>query len=1307
MPLKFFSSRKKKTTKDNDTVGELLPSIALAAVPHTPSPLKQSETTATVLSQAAQLALLTVNQEAAESTLPVTQHLQSGPPKITYGEDSRDTAAGSLDVPQGYSAIGAGRLSADSTNPIYTYTRSDGHGMVLEDDRLTVPGAVARRVPAVADVDAHGLRPRLASPQISSVSLVGSLEGRTDAEEPGYSRVSKTSTKQTSTSPASAAQYGQRETPPLIPARTLEDSELSFSSVTDFDDGDDDELDRGRSGSVEVSPLPASSDGHHHLQVWSDSKHPNRRRSRSLQHLAYVPMSAQPARLKSAVSEANLADMTPIHIGLGQSLTGVFSQNSRARRLQAKAKSPKPPLLGLSPPLPPTRVVYHELEDGAAGPYSRAAANSARRSRRISDTRVDGAAAAAQEPHRLSDANEYNTLIYRRDGSVDESGRKFGIQQTALYHPDAVPGKVATPAHSASLKKKTKKTAVSGQRTPVASSSPADKVQSSAERHATRVPLSDASHSGSKGHAPAGHGRSTHNGSDVSESSAANSTRDRNELVLLLAQQQKTAMDLAQQQQEQMQLQLQKIQEIQMEQLRQQQQQQQQAPAQDQLGTVIQSHLQDAGFPGTALPEQQLQQVHVPASVDEFVTALAQNMAERIQQQPPAAAPQAHAEASVNPESRAGEYESPLHQSASGAFMGTHSAVPAIESDESYGSLLKSTVHGLPSTILSESFLHEGSPENTINQQRSALHQANSLLKAFGKVNDRPATPDDVVLGQRLQALIMQMRDAEQEQIAHEKEHAKIVKALRKKNESLRENNQQLVTRLETHIQMAGTTSEKASNALRSKEKVHARELSAAKKAHREMQFENERLRRLLDSAQDLDSPSALAERQKAEHLRARIQDYELIMHHQNEQLAYLQAKCEDHRTHEEMSTSGMFTTGSRSRSAMNTEGLCPLLVAYDKRLEEKDKFIRRQEAELERVKRRVVKLIEENGKISLSMEHDRTYRGGLGQEERDALEQRCDTLEAQNRNLLERNQLLHKKSKVLSATAKEQVSSEHQDLVKLQKKYRKLQEAFTALGSTHSDMRTAHDTLLERQSQLTSKKEMSSAVDSWQERYRKLETKLEEIQQSNEAKIKALQDDKKDLISKVTDASLELQGLQKKAEDTAAENIELDGTVNHLRKQLDSSEDIASDLRKQLSSTTIEVERLIKRCDALKIKVKKERQVNHRIAEEAANNSQKMHATKQRFSSDKLKSSRKLEQMSVRLEEQESRHVREVQEIQKEVRHVRAMLDERHKEVHRLQEDSSLKDEQLQRLLQATSNHQQHLRSSAATLSRHTSVNS
>ena len=34
----------------------------------------------------------------------------------------------------------------------------------------------------------------------------------------------------------------------------------------------------------------------------------------------------------------------------------------------------------------------------------------------------------------------------------------------------------------------------------------------------------------------------------------------------------------------------------------------------------------------------------------------------------------------------------------------------------------------------------------------------------------------------------------------------------------------------------------------------------------------------------------------------------------------------------------------------------------------------------------------------------------------------------------------------------------------------------------------------------------------------------------------------------------------------------ELDGTVNHLRKQLDSSEDIASDLRKQLSSTTIEV---------------------------------------------------------------------------------------------------------------------------------------
>ena len=38
-----------------------------------------------------------------------------------------------------------------------------------------------------------------------------------------------------------------------------------------------------------------------------------------------------------------------------------------------------------------------------------------------------------------------------------------------------------------------------------------------------------------------------------------------------------------------------------------------------------------------------------------------------------------------------------------------------------------------------------------------------------------------------------------------------------------------------------------------------------------------------------------------------------------------------------------------------------------------------------------------------------------------DALEQRCDTLEAQNRNLLERNQLLHKKSKVLSATAKEQ----------------------------------------------------------------------------------------------------------------------------------------------------------------------------------------------------------------------------------------------------------------------------------------------
>ena len=298
---------------------------------------------------------------------------------------------------------------------------------------------------------------------------------------------------------------------------------------------------------------------------------------------------------------------------------------------------------------------------------------------------------------------------------------------------------------------------------------------------------------------------------------------DQMDIVLLLAQQQKTAIELQQQQQAQMQFQLQQIQQLQLEQMHQQvinplsdmsrhkeaspqNHKSDAAPRQSLLST---SNVERTP-PRVLQPQGELQ---VPQTVDDFLTALAQTVAANLQQQQQQqqAAPKLQASPHSH-ESKVGKPPTPPGSSGQSSVLSSRSFASQPTPRQTFSrttsgqTTLSSPDYTLPSLSTSPvSPLAQWFPTQSGNHQLDALQEANSLLRAVQTpAEQRPMTPDDVILARRLQALVEHIKAAQDVTTRREESHKQSRQKLKNERRALRKENEQLQLDLQSVAERAG-----------------------------------------------------------------------------------------------------------------------------------------------------------------------------------------------------------------------------------------------------------------------------------------------------------------------------------------------------------------------------------------------------------------------------------------------------------------------------------------------------------------------
>ncbi|XP_071957688.1 centrosomal protein of 89 kDa-like [Antedon mediterranea] len=454
-------------------------------------------------------------------------------------------------------------------------------------------------------------------------------------------------------------------------------------------------------------------------------------------------------------------------------------------------------------------------------------------------------------------------------------------------------------------------------------------------------------------------------------------------------------------------------------------------------------------------------------------------------------------------------------------------------------------------------------------------------------------------------------------------------------------------------------------------EQLHTENV-AIRKVNDQLHIENHTLKTRSSRSRKDETASELLQ-QQVEDYKKEIDLHKLTIHKLSIELSRYQAK---YRSPEKGDPPGLPARGNSPRWLNDTHYLSPLILAYEDRLQDKDKTILKYQKELKEIKEDVEQVLHENQVLHLQLEQT--------QEPSQVTMMEWHKLQEQAKLVLEENQLLMEQMDI-QQEKQQHINKRHsQEVNKMSKRMVMVDREKNELDSQLSELRVKYNALKHQHETLVVINEGKLPLQEHLATVGELQKAIEELKSKQRLEIETTS-------SKLSSIEAEKNNLAIRIADVEAEKTQMEAEIRALNRAKRKSEQKVLILQKQVehceSQETTANQHLNKVLEIAE-QTAAERDVYHRLAKSQTHEKNKavnkvlkgnvaVGRMEEKLKYYKLKADEQLGNMTRRMEDEVSTHVNQKEQYHREIRHLQQLLKDKQlaldtmiNEKRRLEED-------------------------------------
>lgn len=343
----------------------------------------------------------------------------------------------------------------------------------------------------------------------------------------------------------------------------------------------------------------------------------------------------------------------------------------------------------------------------------------------------------------------------------------------------------------------------------------------------------------------------------------------------------------------------------------------------------------------------------------------------------------------------------------------------------------------------------------------------------------------------------------------------------------------------------------------------------------------------------------------------------------------------------------------------INTKYLSPLFLAYDDRLEEREKIIKRYQMEIDKLKLQAEDIVTENQQLQEKFERIQT-ENPVDMNDWENLKENARLVLEENQNLLEQIEVKDQKAQDMHQAHMQEVSKINKQLVLLRAEKADQDQDLEEIKKRYKELRTKYDAmLLENQNEQSSETYINNIAELKRTFTEKEENYHQEIQ-NLKIKIQAVQDERKNQTLNFVELQAENKRCQAELRAMRKAIRKAQSKIIYLQKAIEQSESKEQNVQDQLASVIKVAEKTAYERDSFAKAVRDRETETKKAMNKMLQNSVSKGKMEEKLKLYKLKAAAKINTVAGRLKEQDEVFMNQKKEYEREINHLRLLLQEK-----------------------------------------------
>ncbi|XP_063440824.1 centrosomal protein of 89 kDa-like isoform X2 [Mytilus trossulus] len=444
----------------------------------------------------------------------------------------------------------------------------------------------------------------------------------------------------------------------------------------------------------------------------------------------------------------------------------------------------------------------------------------------------------------------------------------------------------------------------------------------------------------------------------------------------------------------------------------------------------------------------------------------------------------------------------------------------------------------------------------------------------------------------------------------------------------------------------------------------------------------------------DHDTAMNLMLKKQLQEMKAENETLKNSIHRLTVELSAYQAKFRP-LSAEEKTTAGLLglpRDGPIPSWLIDTKYLSPLFMAYDDRLEEKNKIILKYQEDFDRLRRNAESIVDENEQLQHDLEETAT-KGPVDIHEWEQLKENAKLILEENQNLLEQINIKDQKAHDLQQAHIREVTKVTKELVMIRAEKSDTDKEIEELQRKWKDTKQKHDVLIREGEDKTTVDQYINKIADLKKEMLDIEDHHRKDTEELRIKLQAMENERKSQTKTMIELTAEIKRHQAEKKAMHRSMRKTQNKMLYLQRAIEQSETKEQSVQDYLGNIIRVAEKVAQERDNY-AKVAKENEIETKKAVNKLLQDNMMKAKlEEKLKLYKMRAAAKINTVSGRLAEQDQTFLSQKKEYEREIKHLRHLIKDKEDLMHGFSDEKRDAEDELEVIWQAAHNENERMK--------------